>query len=87
MIPMKYRKKFLALMVLATQSAEGRELSCEECWEQTDRFAELIIGGENAGELMPLVGEHLCRCSDCREEFAALLQALHATAPPSLYRS
>lgn len=76
MIPMKFRKKFLAFVMLAVQGGEGRELSCEECWRQTDRFAELTIAGRNAARTMPQVEEHLNRCPDCREEFDALLCAL-----------
>lgn len=73
-------------MVLAAQSTESQELSCDECWELTDRFAELTIAGRNAEEALPLVAEHLRQCGECREEFNAFLEALRATAPP-LYRS
>ncbi|MBK8050755.1 MAG: hypothetical protein IPK16_28790 [Anaerolineales bacterium] len=55
------------------------EIGCDECFEQLDRFAELVLAGKNAAEALPLVQDHLSRCRDCREEFEALLAALQAT--------
>ncbi|HIC89847.1 MAG TPA: hypothetical protein EYP04_10660 [Anaerolineae bacterium] len=54
------------------------EISCDECFQELDRFAELVLAGKNAIEAMPLVQDHLDRCSNCREEFEALLAALRA---------
>jgi hypothetical protein len=56
------------------------ELSCDECFEQMDRFVEVTLAGKSAAEAMPLVQDHLSRCRDCREEFKALLAALQAVA-------
>lgn len=55
-----------------------QEIGCEECFEQVDRFAELVLDGKPAAEAMPLVQDHLQKCADCREEFEALLEALRA---------
>ncbi|MBU0494283.1 MAG: hypothetical protein KKA73_13310 [Chloroflexi bacterium] len=54
------------------------ELGCDECFEELDRFAELVLAGKNAAEAIPLVQDHLDRCQNCREEFEALLAALGA---------
>ena len=56
------------------------EISCDECFEQLDRFVELVLAGKNAAQAMPLVQDHLNRCRDCRQEFEALLTALRAIA-------
>lgn len=56
------------------------ELGCAECFEQVDQFVEMTLAGKNPAEAMPLVQDHLERCRDCREEFEALLDALHAAA-------
>jgi hypothetical protein len=61
-------------------STRPDELSCDECFEQVDRFAELMLVGKDAAEAMPLVQDHLDRCGCCREEFEALLMALEAIA-------
>jgi hypothetical protein len=67
----------LVQMVFSTRPDE---LSCGECFEQVDRFAELVLVGKDAAEAMPLVQDHLDRCGCCREEFEALLMALEAIA-------
>ena len=52
------------------------EIDCGKCFEQLDRFVEETLSGSNAADAMPLVQDHLDHCSDCREEFEALLAAL-----------
>jgi hypothetical protein len=55
------------------------EIGCEECFERLDSFAETEISGVNASVAMPLVGDHLDKCADCRSKFEALLRVLHGT--------
>ena len=61
--------------------AETREIEigCDECFERLDRFAEAELSGLEARSEMPLVGDHLDKCADCRSKFEALLTALRAT--------
>jgi len=56
------------------------EIGCDACFEQVDRFAEMVLDGKDVTEALPLVEDHLKRCGDCREEFEALLEALRAMA-------
>ena len=56
------------------------EIHCGECFEQMDRFAEMVLADKSAVQAMPLVHDHLQRCGNCREEFEALLEALRALA-------
>ena len=67
--------KEMVRMVAATRPVE---ITCEECFEHMDYYAELLLVGKDAAEVLPLVQEHLERCKDCHEEFAALLAALNA---------
>ena len=46
--------------------------------EQLDQFVELKLADRDVAQAMPLVEHHLRVCSDCREEFEALLQVLQA---------
>ncbi len=48
------------------------ELSCEECFAQLDRYAELALAGEAADELVPGMRAHLEGCPACAEDFDAL---------------
>jgi hypothetical protein len=61
--------------------AETRELEigCDECFERLDIFAETELSGVDASAAMPLVGDHLEKCADCRSEVEALQTALHST--------
>ncbi len=61
--------------------AETREteISCDECFEQLDGFAEAELSGVEATVAMPLVGDHLNKCEDCRSTFEGLLMALRIT--------
>lgn len=54
------------------------EYSCAEVYALLDQYVEGITRGEDATQLMPLVKHHLEMCSDCREEFEALLMILEA---------
>ena len=60
--------------------AETREteIGCEECFEQLDSFAEVELSGVEASIAMPLVGDHLNKCEDCRSTFERLLTALRS---------
>jgi hypothetical protein len=63
------------------------ELSCPQCFDRLDRFAEITLVGKNASEAMPLVQDHLEHCRECKQEFEALLLALEGLeidrTPPS----
>jgi hypothetical protein len=61
-------------MIVHTQD---RELICDEVHALIDQFAEMKIRGEDPARLMPFVQQHLDMCPDCREEYEALLEALH----------
>ncbi len=66
----------LEKIVMALSLTREEELGCEECFERVDRFVEAELSGLDAAAAMPLVGEHLNKCGDCREEFELLLEAL-----------
>jgi hypothetical protein len=51
---------------------EGPELSCEECFEQLDRYVELELAGSNADEAIPGMQAHLEGCPACHEDHASL---------------
>jgi hypothetical protein len=55
------------------------EIGCDECFERLDSFAEAELSGVEASTAMPLVGDHLHKCEDCRSKFEALLTALRGT--------
>jgi hypothetical protein len=56
------------------------ELTCEECFEQLDRYAELAVAGEPADQRVPGMRAHLDGCPACAEDFASLRDLLAAEA-------
>ena len=60
-------------------SAEPHEIGCDDCFNHLDAYVELVLAGENAAERFPELHDHLQRCLNCREEFDALMAALHGS--------
>jgi hypothetical protein len=69
---------FKAVVQEIAETHEREEIGCDECFEALDRFVTMQLAGLDTAEAMPLVYEHLHMCGECREEFEALLTALHA---------
>ena len=51
---------------------DSPELSCEQCFEQLDRYVELSLAGEPADERVPGMSAHLEGCPACAEDFESL---------------
>ena len=66
-------------LVRVVAETHEAEIGCDECFERLDIFAETELSGVDASAAMPLVGDHLDKCADCRSEFEALLTALRGT--------
>jgi hypothetical protein len=48
------------------------ELTCEQCFEELDRYVELVVAGEGADERVPGMHAHLDGCPACAEDFRSL---------------
>jgi hypothetical protein len=48
------------------------ELTCEQCFEELDRYVELSLSGEAADARIPGMRAHLDGCPACAEDFASL---------------
>ncbi len=51
---------------------QAHELSCEECFEQLDRYVELSLAERQADERVPGMRAHLEGCPACAEDFESL---------------
>ena len=49
-----------------------RELDCDECFAQLDRYVELELSRAPADELVPGLRAHLVGCPACAEEHESL---------------
>lgn len=51
----------------------GPELTCEECFDLIDRYAELELAGRDADAAVPGMRAHLQGCPACAEDHESLL--------------
>jgi hypothetical protein len=49
-----------------------REVGCDECFAELDRYVELELAGEDADAAIPGLRAHLDGCPACREEHESL---------------
>jgi hypothetical protein len=54
----------------------GVELSCEQCFQELDRYAELERRGADADAAVPGMRAHLEGCPACEEDHRSLLALL-----------
>ena len=61
----------------------GPELTCEQCFEELDRYVELQLAGALADVVIPGMRAHLQGCPACAEDYESLLEfaALQRSAP------
>jgi hypothetical protein len=62
------------------ESVREEDCSCDEIYAKIDEYVEREVDKKDAGELMPLIREHLDLCPDCCEEYEALLDVLEKTS-------
>ena len=68
----------LERMLRGILSAQEDEADCDECFEQLDKFVEMVQAGTDPAEILPRVEAHLNWCRDCHEEYQALLTILNS---------
>lgn len=50
----------------------GPEVTCDECFEQLDRYVALELGGEDADARLPGMRAHFEGCPACRADHRSL---------------
>ena len=66
------RDRLLALLL----GPAGPELTCEQCFDQIDRYVELDLAGADADQQVPGMRAHLLGCPACEEDRNSLLAYL-----------
>jgi hypothetical protein len=56
----------------------GPELTCEECFEQLDRYVDLEVAGADADALVPGMRAHLQGCPACGEDHSSLIDLVRS---------
>ena len=60
----------------------GPELTCDECFDQLDRYVELELAGHDVQAEAPGMGAHLQGCPACREDHDSLIAFVTKEATP-----
>ena len=58
------------------------EMSCDECLAQIAEFVDTELVGKTLDQALQAVSQHLAECPVCREEYAALKQAIETLTEP-----
>ena len=58
------------------EKIRAEDVSCDEVFAQLDEYVEKEVRGKDVARLMPLLREHLDLCSDCCDEYEALLHVI-----------
>lgn len=63
------------------------ELTCDQCFEELDRYVDAAVAGADAERAVPGMRAHLAGCPACREDYDSLLAYVrHAderSSPPA----
>jgi hypothetical protein len=62
------------------ESVREEDAPCDEVYAKIDQYVEREVDKKDAAQLMPLIREHLDICSECCEEYEALLDVLEKTS-------
>ncbi len=68
MSDIEHRNEILGLLL----GPSGPELTCEQCFEELDRYVEFEVAGEDADGRIPGMWAHLQGCPACAEDFESL---------------
>jgi hypothetical protein len=58
------------------------ELTCDECFEELDRYVELKLAGHDADATVPGMRPHLEGCPACREDHDSLATLVASESEP-----
>jgi hypothetical protein len=57
------------------------ELGCEQCFQELDRYVELVVAGADAETEIPGMQAHLEGCSACAEDYESLRDLVSGGGP------
>jgi hypothetical protein len=75
---MSSHRRYLPRWLAGILGPDEPQLTCEECFEQLDRYVELELSGVDAAAASPAMRAHLVGCPACREEHDDLLAFLRS---------
>jgi len=71
-------------LVKMLELTQDHEFTCGECLMHVAEFAESKLAGLPRDERLILVEQHLALCTECREEYQALIEILKAQSSEAI---
>ena len=68
----------IALLLQMIRNTHEVELSCPECLDELDKYAQSILDGMPIDGVLERVREHLEACPCCNEQYRLVLDTLKA---------
>ncbi len=75
--PAADRRKLIAALLGRAEP----QLTCEQCFEQLDRYVDLELSCADADHVVPGMGAHLSGCPACREDHDSLRELVRTDSP------
>ncbi|MGH2943618.1 MAG: hypothetical protein ACRDLN_12680 [Solirubrobacteraceae bacterium] len=72
------RTRQRAELIAALLGPDGSELTCEECFEELDRYVDLAVANADPDRAVPGMREHLTGCPACRDDYDSLLELVRS---------
>jgi hypothetical protein len=69
-------------LIKSALETEEVEISCQECYELLDEYADLLIAGAAPCQVLTLVKQHLRHCPDCTDLFECLIAIIGIDEEP-----
>ena len=69
-------------LLAALTGPRGPDLTCDQCFEQLDRYVELELAGSEADKIIPGMRAHFEGCSACAEDRDSLRALLISESGP-----
>lgn len=73
-------KRLWQILLESALDTEEYEISCLECFNLLDQYADMLLDGADPNDIMPTVRQHLKHCPTCTHEFEALMTMLQEAA-------
>ena len=73
-------KKLWQILLQSALETEEYEITCLECFNLLDQYADLILDGADPSQIMPTVRQHLKHCPTCTQEFETLMLMIQEAA-------
>ena len=76
---MNERGPALERLITALLGASAPELTCEQCFEQLDRYVDPALLGGDPDRAVPAARAHLIGCPACHDDYESLLAYIAAS--------